>query len=370
MNFDINPHPKLINDHQTIRLPRKLRKEIGVLVGQFMQISGKETLVLEIGKDLDDFETSAYVSESNFRKIEGQQLEFKILDVTLGCDPEFFIMWGKRLISATTYLPFNGAIGADGNLGELRPMYARHENDVVANLQTLITQVPTRMKRGYGVSEGYPKDGSLFDLQAHSYYYGLAAGFHVHMGIPPEILNTRKSFNRIAMNHLVKCFDWFVSVPLVPLDETPGRRLGETTYGQAGDYRTTNSTLEYRTPGGFYLRTPTLARGMMGLCLMVAENVVSRMKIASRNFTSLDKLTPNDMQEIMPVPKVSKVKGTLGARSPLAAEGCLDEIQESLKKFPNYDKHRRSVDDFFSVVRSGQIPVSDLIPNWKVNDAQ
>ncbi len=364
MDFDIQPSDLLDNDHQTIRLPQKMREEMGLLIGQFMQLSGKEQLVLKIGRSIDPYQTCAYVSTSNFKRIEGQQLEFKILDVTLGCDPEFYILWGQTLMSANTYLPFEGQIGSDGSLGELRPMYARHEDSVVDNLRTLIQRVPSQMKRSKWAT-GFPEDGYQFDLQAHSYFSGLPAGFHVHMGIPPEILNTRKDFSRLAMNHLVKCLDWYVSVPLVPLEVAPARRQGGTNYGKPGDYRPSNVTLEYRTPGGFYLRTPTLARGMMGLCLMVAENIVSRMKVASNNFVSLNKLTQADLHEIMPIPPASEIKGTLLAKDSTAAQRNLDKIQEELSSTRPYERHKRSVDEFFSEVRSGRVPVPDLIRNWK-----
>jgi hypothetical protein len=367
MDFDIQPNPRLIDDQNTIRLPQKMREEMGLLIGQFMQVRGKETLVLQIGQNLDVFHECAYISSANFDRIKGAPVEFKILDVTLGCDPEFFIMWGKNLISAATYLPFQGQIGADGNLGELRPMYARHEDDVVKNLQTLIPQITGKMQRSKWAT-GFPETGHQFDLEAHSYHQGLAAGFHVHMGIPPEILNTRKEFSRAAMNHLVKCLDWYVSVPLVPLEISSDRRLGASSYGKPGDYRPSNITLEYRTPGGFYLRTPTLARGMMGLCLIIAENVVSRMKAASKNFSALNKLTPADLHEIMPIPAVEQINGTLLSKNSDVAKRHLDSIQEELATLPTYGKHQQAVESFFSEVRAGRVPGPNLLNNWKVNN--
>jgi hypothetical protein len=364
MNFEIESHAIMEEDHLKIRLPRKIREDLGVLVGQFMQIKGKEALVLQVGQELDVFQEHAYVSPRNLETLKSGTVEFKILDVTLGCDPEFFILWKSTLISAATYLPFNGAIGADGSLGELRPMYARHEDGVVDNLGKLIPMIPERMTREKWAS-GFPYNGREFDIQAHSYHKGLAAGFHVHLGIPPEILNTRKDFSRAAMNHLVKCLDWYVSVPLVPLEVSPARRTGSTNYGKPGDYRPSNVTLEYRTPGAFYLRTPTLARGLLGLCLMVTENIVSRMKVASKGFVNLDKLGRGDLNEIMPLPSYEVIKGTLLARSPQAAKEHLEGIKSTLEELPTYGKHRRAIEDFFSVVESGSVPDPNLISNWK-----
>jgi hypothetical protein len=368
MDFDIQPSELLCEADQTIALPQKLRMEMGLLVGQFMQISGKKKLILRIGDSIDESHTCAYVSASDFHKIEGQQVEFEILDVTLGCDPEFFVMWGNVPICANTYLPFQGQIGADGNLGELRPMYALHEDEVTQNLGALIPKIRARMKRSEWAT-GFPLDGRRFKIEAHSYHNGMAAGFHVHMGIPPEILNTRKDFSRAAMNHLVKCLDWYVSVPLVPLEVSSGRRIGTTSYGKPGDYRPSNTTLEYRTPGGFYLRTPTLTRGMLGLCLMVAESVVSRMKAASKNFTALNKLSCTDLHDIMHIPPTNQIKSALLSKDTHEAQNHLDRIQEELSTLPTYKTHQRSVEEFFSEVRVGKAPIPDLIRNWKEADA-
>lgn len=370
MDFDIQPNARLIDDCQTIRLPQKMREEMGLLVGQFMQVRGKEALVLQIGQNLDVFHECAYVSPANFERIKGGTVEFKILDVTLGCDPEFFVLWNKQLISAATYLPFQGQIGADGSLGELRPMYARHEDDVVNNLGALIPRIPGSMKRMKWAS-GFPENGNQFDIEAHSYHQGMAAGFHIHLGIPPEILNTRKSFNKLAMCHLVKCLDWYVSVPMIPLETSHGRRLGESSYGRPGDYRPSQVTLEYRTPGAFYLRTPTLARGLMGLCLMVAENIISRMKTASKNFSGLNKLTEADFQEIMPIPPSNQIKGVLLSNEPYTAQSYMDEIQHQLSNLPTYGKHQSAIEDFFSEVGTGRVPGPNLLQNWKVqNDGE
>lgn len=362
MEFDIQPHA-MVEGHK-IHLPQKLREEMGVLVGQFLQLKGEAELVLEVGRNLDVFHECAYVQPDDFALIKGQAVEFKILDVTLGCDPEFFIMWGNALISAATYLPFSGEIGADGTLGELRPMYARHENDVVDNLGALIRRAPRQMKRS-SWAKGFPADGSAFDLLAHSYFRGYTAGFHVHLGIPPEILLTRKDFNRAAMNHLVQCLDWYVSVPLVPLEEDHNRRLGAAKYGRPGDYRPSNITLEYRTPGAFYLRTPSLARGLLGLCLMVTENVVSRMKSASNSFVNLHKLSKADLQEIMPIPDPQRIRSVLLAQDPYTAQSHLYQIQKNLSTLPTYGKHQEGIEGFFSEVEAQRVPGPKLTENWK-----
>jgi hypothetical protein len=355
----------MLGDQQTIRLPQKVREDMGLFINQFLQLSGKEVLVLQVKGTPDATLDYACVSLENFEKIKGKSVEFSIPDVTLGCDPEFFIMWDKTLMSAATYLPFQGQIGSDGTLGELRPSYARHEDGVVANLTQLIPRITGKMCREKWAT-GFPRNGDKFRVEAHSYYRGLAAGFHIHLGIPPEILNTRTDFSRIAMNHLVQCLDWYVSVPMIPLEVNPNRRAAGTSYGNPGDYRPSNLTLEYRTPGAFYLRTPKLARGLLGLCLMVTETVVSRMKTASNNFVNLHRLSKDDLNDMLPVPQASVIKKTLLDRNSQTGLSYLEGIQESLCGLSSYAKHEQSVSGFFREVESRRVPGPNLIENWKV----
>ena len=364
MNFDIRPDSCMQREQNYIRLSRNLREELGVILGQFLQLRGREELVLQIWNSLVPEDNVAYVSPGNFEILKDMDIEFKILEVTIGCDPEYFIIYRDQLISAATYLPFSGQIGCDGTLGELRPRYGKHERQVVANLQSLIPQIPYRMKRSQW-AKTLPRDGREFRLEAHSYYAELPAGFHVHLGIPPEILNTRKDFNRAAMNHIVQCLDWYVGVPLVPLEISHQRRTGGGQYGRPGDYRPSNLTLEYRVPGAFYLRSPALAEGLLGLCLLVTENIVSRLKTASQNFIKLHKMTKGDLDEVMPIPEPGRIRGTMLASNVTVAQKELGGIQKQLSTLASYKKHRDGVERFFRMVETGERPRADLLHNWK-----
>ncbi len=365
MGFDIRPSLKMKQEYNYIRMSQSLREKLGVITGQRLQLRGKEELILEIRSSLKREDDVAYVSPVNFKRIKGPPVvEFEILEVTLGCDPEFFVIYKNRLVSAATYLPYSGQIGCDGTLGELRPSYGRHERQVIANLKNLIPQIPRKMKRS-SWARTMPRDGSQFQLEAHSFYAQLPAGFHVHLGIPPEILNTRKDFNRMAMNHIVQCLDWYVGVPLVPLETNHQRRLGGAQYGKPGDYRPSNLTLEYRVPGAFYLRSPALAEGLLGMCLLITENIVSRLKVASGNFVDLHRLTKPDLQAVMPIPEPDEIRGTLLDRDLKVAKKHLGAIHKQFSELATYDKHQDGVENFFRLVETGKRPTADLLHNWK-----
>lgn len=362
MRFDIQPSEEMRNEQNIIRIHSDMREKLGIILGQFLQLRGIEELILQVEVSLNA--DTAQISPENFIKLETSELKFKILEVTLGCDPEFYVIYENHIISAATYLPFAGQIGCDGTLGELRPRYAKHEHQLVSNIQQLIPQIPYRMKRSRWATE-LPKDGRDFDLQAHSYYAQMCAGFHVHLGIPSEILNTRKDFNRIAINHLVQCLDWYVSVPLIPLEIAHQRRVDGGQYGRPGDYRLSNLTLEYRVPGAFYLRSPLLTEGLLGLSLMVTETIVSRLKIISKNFVNLNKLTKSDMQEVMPIPTPKQIQQVLLDADIKYAEKQLDKIQTQLSKLPTYSQHQTSVNRFLKVVETKKRPNANLLQNWK-----
>ncbi len=364
MEFEVIPKSQMSIEHNFIRVSRNVREELGVLFGQFIQLRGEDELVLQILKADTAWGEGAFVSPENFKKLNKEDLEFQILEVTLGCDPEFFIKHKNRIISAATYLPFVGQIGSDGALGELRPRYGKHEKHVVQNLQGLIPQIPSKMKRSHWATN-LPQDGRQFDYEAHSYYGEMSAGFHVHLGIPPEILNTRTDFNRLAINHMVQCLDWYVSLPMVPLEANHQRRLGRTQYGQPGDFRPSNLTLEYRTPGAFYLRSPALTEGLLGLALLVTENLVSRLKVVSNNFLNLNKLTRTDLHEVMAIPEPRKIQAILMDRDIGKVSSLLDSVYSTITDMVNYKEHQDGIERFFRIVESGERPSANILHNWR-----
>lgn len=369
MNFRIEQHSGMESYPNAISLPTALRLDLGALVGQQLQIrAGGEALLLEIVEQLHPEQELALVHSNVLSKIKQNEVELTIPDVTLGCDPEFFILWQNKRVSAATYLPFAGQIGCDGELGELRPTYGRHESHVVGTLGKLIPKIPDKLQRAPW-AHGFPAGGHQFQYEAHSYWMNIAAGFHVHLGIPPEILNTRKDFNRASMNHIVRCLDWYVSVPLVPLETSHGRRLGKSNYGKPGDYRPANVTLEYRTPGAFYLRSPKMAAGLLGLSLLVTENIIARLKVASRNFVNLHKLTSADLQGVMPIPSPNHILGTLTHPDVREAQRELGGIRRQLEALPTYGKHSQSVEEFFRAVEEQERPDPNLLMNWKETTA-
>lgn len=365
MDFEILPYENIKDDELIISLPSDVRQGLGLLLGQMLQFNvGKTELFLEVRSPLQDGQREALVSAKAFSVVGQKEISYNIPVITLGCDPEFFITYRGRKVSAATYLPFEGQVGCDGGLGELRPMYGRHESQVVRNLGQLIKEIPSRMKRA-DWAEGVQADPLKMEYVAHSYFQGIAAGFHVHLGIPPEILNTREDVSRPVLDYLTKILDWYVSVPTVLLEPNDERRCGQSEYGKPGDYRTTNVTLEYRTPGAFFLRNPILSGGLMGLSLLMIEYAVGEIKERSQNFSRLRKMPKEELLDVLPIPKHTLVKAALTQKDKSLARRAYPVIKDKLRKLSNYEAHRQAVEYFFSVVDEGIIPKPNLIPNWE-----
>ena len=108
MDFDIHSHTSMEGDLRSISLPLGLRMEMGALIGQFLQLRGSQEVVLKIRRPLELNQQHAYASSEVIEKLQKSDVEFEVLDVTLGCDPEFFITHNSRSVLASDYLHFKG----------------------------------------------------------------------------------------------------------------------------------------------------------------------------------------------------------------------------------------------------------------------
>ena len=101
------------------------------------------------------------------------------------------------------------------------------------------------------------------------------------------------------------------------------------------------------------------------MSLLVVENLVSRLKVASNNFVNLHKLTAAEFHQIMPKPEPDKIKGVLLNENINLSRYAMNDIRKQLESLPSFGKHRRAVEDFFSVVEEKEQPGPNLLVNWK-----
>ena len=203
-------------------------------------------------------------------------------NITLGCDPEVFLVdiTNNNVIAANRYLSKHGSVGNDGLLLEFRPNPSTDADTVCRTLWSLIIKARSMLAK-------YPESRNMIFI-AGSGYKGLTAGFHLHYGFPTPLL--RKTHVSRLMTSV---FDFYVGVPsIVPEGNVDiGRRTKEfVEYGKPGGFRVSSRSFEFRLPGGINMKHPVLARGLLALGSVVAEDMASRLNTWTNRFAYMEEV--------------------------------------------------------------------------------
>ena len=144
-----------------IRIPRDLRAALGLSVGEYLRLRSKKDgqIKLKVGQayknDAKDDNEAAYVTESIFSMldlddlIEDESTIKTITNLTLGADPEYFIVdrTNGRIVHPQRYFNKFGPVGHDGMLAEIRPMPHQDENQVTTNILYLLRNLISELKK-------------------------------------------------------------------------------------------------------------------------------------------------------------------------------------------------------------------------------
>lgn len=365
------------NGVKLIRIPRDTRAVLGINVGESIDMDTKDGNKIRLKveqaflSDVDKDSNVAYVSQSvfdilNLKDVVDSKFVLSLTDViTLGTDPEFFVVNFNRneVIHPARFFQKYGEVGSDGMLVEIRP----HPN---VEVKSLVSNMAYCLAKAQKIIREHPlgKDPKV-KLAAASHIGGYTAGFHLHYGLPKEILNLYNN-RRIVLKEMVRGLDYYVGVPsIIPegIDDSFRRSNPFVTYGSVGDFRVNYRTLEYRVPGGSLLRHPDLSEGLIGLGALVVEDVVTRVRAATEDFTKLDELkTPEDLNEIYPnVPSMKTLFQTVCVPDVEIAKGQLERIYADVQNMIGYNKRKESVDKFFdSIEKKFSCYIED---NWNLN---
>jgi len=266
-----------------IRVPDKLRKNLNLDFGDWLifetsignfAVTIVDTLfedVLQYGSDV------VFISPDSPVLYKGGTGEVFIdrHQITLGADPEFFILnkSNRKIIEANKLFSYESQIGSDGDLGEIRPDYTLSPEQLVENIRNLIRTLSQKLPR-------------YTEPLATSWYANRCCGFHVHIGIPIELLSYAAEKTDTFLKCLVTALDYFVGIPAASLDPCDTRRLSRE-YGRPGDYKLSMRTLEYRTPGGFHLKVPKYTYSLLSTSFSVVEKIISDAEEASGNWEDM-----------------------------------------------------------------------------------
>ena len=238
----------------------------------------------------------------------------KVVDVSpnLGCDPEFFFTRKGKVIGSELVLPEEGLkdgmlinkpdrrqkIIRDGVQAELNPFPSTCRDSVSSHLVTLfrkidgelikkdpkktlgvafnqLVRVPahnmrklSEKSRSFGCSPSSSIYGESIDIAAintDKYMYR-AAGGHIHLGYGTyEKTSGLYRALKTDVERTVLMLDIICGNTLVLIDRDKGNIERRKVYGRAGEYRTPEHGLEYRTPSNFWLHCKPLLSLAFGL---------------------------------------------------------------------------------------------------------
>lgn len=379
-----------ILESRTIRAPRDFREFLDLKIGDFVTVRATDGRLLSFmvdkayAEDSEANSLSAYVTSDIHKRITNnlaQSCDLDLVDgITLGCDPELMVIDRNTgdLISAQAFFGLKkwGPIGYDGLLLEFRPAPSIDESIVIDNMYDLLLQTraylnscqmfPSIMLAGISSFKGRTAVATNTVHNTAMYQYGsaLTAGFHLHYGIPAEILGYQKKF---VAQQVVKALDYYVGIPsIIPegYGDSYRRTVVGMEYGKPGMFRIDHRTLEYRTPGGALMKHPILAQGLIGLGAAVIEDIVTRVKTITHGFTKLNEIaTDADIRILYPnIPPVMEIFRAICSPATDVAKTHLVTIRKDIENMVGYARRAESINNFFDNIET-QFSI-DIEENW------
>lgn len=355
-------------ENKLIRIPKVLREKLKVDLGEFIHLEGDVILQVDMPykQDLEKHgQEVAFVTESTmllFNETTVKELNATIVNtITLGCDPELFLINGTtgKLVDPSYTFRKLESLGYDGLLCELRPNPSIDQAVVRDNIFRLIQQAHDTFER---------RGKNYIHMIGASAMCDLTAGFHCHMGIPQQLLDKRAQNYKKILDTVVRVLDYYVGIlAVIPEGSYQNARRCSPyiSYGKVSDYRVSSRTLEYRVPGGVMLVTPTLTEGLLGLCSLVTNNALYKLKEYTDNYTKKD--LPNTeeiLKAIYPqIPDLVSLYKIMCAPDTNLAEKESTSIFEDFKKMYNYSDYADLISRF-KVDLFAKHESNDIWYNW------
>lgn len=282
MYLHVAPSASCRSLHQ-IKMSKKMMESLGLDYGDWLIFgtAAGEVAVSIINmtrrEQLEFGEDKALIShESPLMGATAEEIEVEPHKLTIGADPEFFLVDTKTggLEEGYKFFSHEDQLGSDGDLCELRPDYALSPEQLTANIGKLVRRFPRNIL-------------SKVNPVATSYLFGRCCGFHVHLGLPIELISFAAEKTEDFIINLVTTLDYFVSIPVTALDTDEQRRRCKA-YGKPGDYKLSMRTLEYRTPGGFHLKSPHYTENLLTSSFGIVEKIIHEAEIISGGWIDME----------------------------------------------------------------------------------
>ena len=376
------------NENRMLRISKELRQNLDLELGQKFTLNSihNAPVILQVGaifkNDKIQDDGVCYVTESIFNEINIENTEsYKVVAVkgiTLGCDPEFFLIdsKSKKILRANAFFKKWGEVGCDGILAELRPKPSTSVDGLTDNIYKLIcdTRKILNLSNIYDPSE-------IIMYAASSYSTGLpkslitgmptqaTAGFHLHFGLPKYILGKTPGIMSL-MFKIVKAMDYYIGLPSIMLEtnsDAKRRSNTQVNYGKPSDFRLDYRTLEYRVPGGSMLRHPILTKGLIALGATVVEDIVSKVKFQTNGFKQLYWMQQNEkLKELYPnVLETEEMFSLICSPSTITAKKYLDRIYVDIQSMSGFDERKEDLDNFFYHIKTNIQYDNNIEHNWR-----
>lgn len=373
-------------ENRVIRIPAICREKHKLKLHDFITLKNHEggLLTLQIteayAEDVFTDRSVAFVTEETYNSLHLANTEFKeisrVKNITLGCDPELYLVdkTTSNIIGASRFFEKYGIVGHDGLLMEIRPMPSIGVKELTTNIYNLLLQARAIIDKS--------QNGSDIALVAASHYKnGITAGFHLHYGLPEQLLGTGFNLNRYTITTvtrlMVMVLDYYVGIPAIIAEgkeDTLRRTLPYVKYGKPGGYVLDNRTLEYRLPGGHMLRHPILSEGLIALGIVVVEDIVSRLKVCTDRFINLDEMkTLKDMYQLYPnLPDTNSLYHCICNKDDEPARKHLNTIINDVKQMVGYNERLQYIRPLFKVLTEKVKFDNNIEENWRdyINEEQ
>jgi len=358
----------------------ELREICDVEIGSFINLRSTKGDIISLRvsdaykEDVKNDSLAGYVTRNVFdglllkeEKVKCEQQIDVYNGITLGCDPELFLIeanTGKLLNAGKLFIKY-GQVGSDGMLLEIRPLPSTSELVVTNNIYNCLCRARAMVDSRKGI------DGKNIKMIAASYYGKVSAGFHLHFGIPEELRSGgRGSKEWCIRTQIARVLDYYVGIPaIIPEGEADVTRRSADyiQYGKPGEWRQEGITFEYRVAGGYLLRHPILTMGILGLGAIVMEDAMSRFRACTDNFHNLDVVKDyRDTREIYTnVPDIFSLSQIICSTSIKPARKELDIITNDLMKMVGFSKRRKSIEGMFRSFYNGEEYTDAIEENWR-----
>jgi len=355
-------------ENRIVRVPLWCREKYGIQIGNFHSFRAKDgsVMILQIAEalleDVSNDQFSFFVTSAVFDKlyIHDHKTEVaRIQGITLGCDPEFFLIDKNsgNIAMANRFVPKQGVVGHDGMLMELRPYPSTDENILTNSIGHLFKQCRIILNK--------TDEGKNIIMVGASCWKGLTAGFHLHYGLPSALLGRKSETLRM----MTAVADYYVGIPsIIPEgnEDYYRRAFPLQAYGKPGGYRIDNRTFEFRLPGGSCLRHPVLTKGLIALGAVVVEDFVSRLNIGTDHFINLKKVsTFNAITELYPnISSAEKIHSAICNVDITLARNILTKIITDVREMVGYKERSKSIEPFFECIVNSTKFSYNIEDNW------